>query len=294
MSSTRHQPVLLNEVLAYLAVKPGGVYLDGTVGGGGHARAILAASRPDGRLIGFDRDPAALVTAAVSLEDEASRFRLVRASYAEAEIVFAHEKQLFFDGILLDLGLSSDQLADLGRGFSFQGDQPLDLRFDPTTGQSTADLLVRLREPQLVRILAQYGELSDSRRIARRLVAIRPIETTSQLRHASGLRQPRSLARLFQALRIATNDELAVLEQGLEGLWPLLKPGGRFVVISFHSLEDRLVKRYFRSRADQHQAVILTKKPVVARPEEQRLNPRSRSAKLRAIEKIDSLTYRNN
>ncbi|HEU0116597.1 MAG TPA: 16S rRNA (cytosine(1402)-N(4))-methyltransferase RsmH, partial [Thermomicrobiales bacterium] len=251
----RHQPVLRDEAAAALAARPGGRYLDGTFGGGGHARAILAASAPDGRLLALDADPAAIARARALAGEPGvgDRLTAVQGNFADlAEI--AHDADFLpLDGILLDLGLSSYQLDAPERGFAFRFDAPLDMRFDPERGQPAADLVNALPEDALADLLWRYGEERRSRAIARAIVAERtraPIETTGRLasvieRAAGGRRGGMHPAtRSFQALRIATNDELGALKRGLDGAVASLAPGGRLVVISFHSLEDRIVKRF--------------------------------------------------
>lgn len=284
-----HRPVLLNEVLAWLAPREGSIIVDGTVGAGGHASALGKEVGPTGRVIGLDRDPQMLALAA-----EATRglpVTLVHAAYSALEDVLAAEGIELVDGVLLDLGLSSDQLRWTHRGFSFAATGPLDMRFDPEDGESAADLVNSLNAEELARLFFEYGEERHSRRIARRIVEARriePITTTERLadivrRSIPGKWGPIDPAtRVFQALRIAVNDELAHLDAVLELLPDVLKPGGRAAVISFHSLEDRRVKRAFR---DDPRWKVLTRKPVTASAEETASNPRSRSAKLRVAER---------
>jgi 16S rRNA (cytosine1402-N4)-methyltransferase len=302
-----HVPVLLEEVVDGLKTEPGGRYIDATVGGGGHAYELLAASSPDGQLLGLDRDPAALEIANARLAGYDARFELAHSSFARlAEVAAAHDF-VPVDGILLDLGLSSLQLADADRGFSFLADGPLDMRFDPTSGGRTAaDLVNHLSSEELADILYRYGEERQSRRIARAIVGARPLHTTRELAdvivQAVGRRRdrlhPATLA--FQALRIAVNDELTALERALPQAVRLLVPGGRLVVIAFHSLEDRIVKRFLRRESRNcicppelpictcdHQATlnVITRQPVRPTDEEIRFNPRSRSARLRIAER---------
>lgn len=285
-----------------LQPRTGGVYVDGTVGAGGHAAAILQRSAPDGRLYGLDRDPAALEIARQRLAQFGDRVHLFHCNFdqlARLELPPA-------DGILLDLGLSSMQLDRPERGFSFQQAGPLDMRMNPTAGQTAADLVNNLPEQELADLIYQYGEERHSRRIARAIVRARPIHSTVELARLvagagrSGSRRIHPATRTFQALRIATNDELGALERTLPQAIARLKPGGRLAVISFHSLEDRIVKHFFRREARdcicppkqpictcQHQATvqIITKKPITPDLAEQDQNPRSRSAKLRVAEK---------
>lgn len=300
----RHLPVLLEETLVALAPHAGGRYLDGTVGLGGHAARILEASAPDGRLLGLDRDPEALVLAGERLSRFGGRTTLVHASYVDAPAVACERGFLPLDGLLLDLGVSSLQLERPARGFSFQGDGPLDMRFDPGSADPTAARLVNeTPEAELADLIWRYGEEPASRRIARAIVRVRPIETTAQLarlvEHVAGNAGRRTAAatRTFQALRIAVNRELEALATLLEASRNLLAAGGRLAVISFHSLEDRIVKQFIRRESRDcicppglpacacgHQRSLspLTKGAVAASEPERRQNPRSRSARLRA------------
>lgn len=306
-----HAPVLKDSVLAFLSPVAGGRYVDGTLGAAGHARAILAACAPDGQLLGLDRDPAMLAIAHANLAGFAGRAHAVHASYVE---MTRHAHDLGWetvDGIVLDLGISSLHVDQPERGFSFQADGPLDMRFDPASGAlSAADIVNTWADDALADLLFTYGEERQSRRIARAIVAARPIHTTLALAEVivaaqppqrGPRRGPHPATRSFQALRIAVNDELTGIERVLPEAIDLLRPGGRLVVISFHSLEDRLVKRAFRDAARdcicpaehvqctcEHtaQVRILTGKPVVASPDEIARNPRSRSAKLRAVERL--------
>jgi 16S rRNA (cytosine1402-N4)-methyltransferase len=282
------------EVLDGLRPATRGTYVDCTVGAGGHAAAILDASVPDGRLLGLDADPTALAIAAQRLAEFGDRVRLVHRNYRELAHVLNETKTTAPAGILLDLGVSSMQLDQATRGFSFQADGPLDMRLDPTADDPTAaDLVNTLPERQLADLIYQYGEERHSRRIARSIVARRVtahFETTADFARvvvaAAGGRSGgiHPATRTFQALRIAVNDELGGLEATLPQAADALAPGGRLVVISFHSLEDRIVKQFMRSRPAQLRS--LTRKPLVATPDEQRSNPRSRSAKLRVAEKL--------
>lgn len=248
-----HVPVLLQQVLAFLEVRPGGTYVDGTVGGGGHAEAVLVSSTPDGRLLGLDRDPAALEAAGQRLAPFGERVTLRHGSFARLSALA--EGFRLADGVLLDLGLSSLQLADPARGFAFSREGPLDMRFDPTEECSTAaDLVNSLSVKELAILLYRYGEEPQARRIAEAIVAARPLRTTLQLARVvedATKRRERihPATRTFQALRIAVNRELEALEAALPQALDLLRPGGRLVVISFHSLEDRIVKRFLRQEA---------------------------------------------
>jgi 16S rRNA (cytosine1402-N4)-methyltransferase len=289
---TIHQPVLLDEVIAWLAPREGSIVVDGTVGGGGHAAAMAGRVGTTGRVIGLDRDPAMLDLAREAVNE--LPVTLVHAAYAEMGRVL---DQLGIDrvqGVLLDLGLSSDQLAWEGRGFSFADDGPLDMRFDPDSGGPTAaDLVNRLSAAELADLIYEFGEERFSRRIARRIVEARQrgaIRTTGQLaelvrrslpgRARHGPIDPST--RVFQALRIAVNDELGLLDAALRAIPDILAPGGRAAVISFHSLEDRRVKWAFKSDSRMS---ALTKKPVTATAQEVAVNPRARSAKLRVAER---------
>ncbi|RLC91858.1 MAG: 16S rRNA (cytosine(1402)-N(4))-methyltransferase [Chloroflexi bacterium] len=299
-------PVLFQTVLDGLRVRPGGRYIDATVGGGGHAAGILAASSPDGRLLGLDRDPAAVETARVRLAPYAERAVLVHGSFTRLAEIACACHFVPADGVLFDLGLSSLQLADSARGFAFMTDGPLDMRFDPTAGGPTAaDLVNELPAEELAALLYRYGEERWSRRIAQAIVAARPLQTTKELaavvERAVGRRgRIHPATRTFQALRIAVNDELAALEAALPQAVEVLAPGGRLAVISFHSVEDRLVKRFMRRASRDcicppeapictcdHRATLrlITRRPVRPTAEEVAANPRARSARLRVAER---------
>lgn len=287
MAASVHQAVLPEEVIEWLAPQPGGTFIDGTLGGGGHTRLLAEKVGKDGLVVGLDRDPAVVARAEEQLQG--LPVAVAHANYADLPEVLAELKLTQVDGILLDLGLSSDQLADHHRGFSFAADGPLDLRFDSSSGQPAWQLLARLAERPLADILYRYGEERHSRRIARRIVQQRekqPIRTAEQLAQIVRASTPRlkgrpridPATRTFQALRIAVNEELKWLEVALERLPGYLAPGGRLAVISFHSLEDRLVKNGFR---EDPRLEVLTPKPLVASEQEVAENPRSRSAKFR-------------
>ncbi len=304
--SACHIPVLYQEALDFLRVRPGGVYIDGTVGAGGHAAGILQAAAPDGRLMGLDRDPAALLIAAERLAPFGERAVLRHGSFAR--LVMLAEGFAPADGILLDLGLSSMQLADPARGFAFAHEGPLDMRFDSGADEPTAAEWVNtLSVQELTRLLYRLGEEPQARRIAEAIVAARPLHMTVELvrviEQATGARRERihPATLTFQALRIAVNQELEALEAVLPQLLDVLRPGGRLVVISFHSLEDRRVKQFLRREAQDcicppeipvcacgHRArlCILTRRPVQPGAAEVAANPRARSARLRAAEKI--------
>jgi 16S rRNA (cytosine1402-N4)-methyltransferase len=290
MTPPLHVPVLPAEIVQWLAPQPGQILVDGTLGGGGHTRLLAEKLQGAGYVLGVDRDPSAVAAAEANLRGLC--VKVATASYVELPTILAELGVPVVNGILLDLGLSSDQLADEQRGFSFQSSGPLDLRFDPTEGEPASRLLARLKENELADIIFKFGEERFSRRIARQIVATRaerPIQTADQLATLVRRCVPRSAdgidpaTRTFQALRIAVNRELEAIEQALKKLPDLLAPGGRFAVISFHSLEDRLVKEAFRSDA---RLSVLTKKPLTASPAELASNPRSRSAKLRVAERV--------
>lgn len=294
MAGSVHVPVMLREVLQSLDLSPGLTVVDGTTGAAGHSQKIAQQIGPDGTLVGLDRDPMMLAFAADNVSGPNVHLR--QASYLQLREQLDELKIGNVDRILLDLGLSSDQLADRDRGFGFSTDAPLDMRFDVSSGESAADLLAHINESSLSDILQRYGEERFSDSIARHIVErrrSRPVLTTTDLAAAVAEAIPDAVrrqsrkepsTRVFQALRIAVNDELQHLEQALEaGLWECLAPGGRLAVITFHSLEDRLVKNAFRGN-DRWQ--VVTRKPVSATPAEIRMNPRSRSARLRTAVKL--------
>jgi len=306
-----HVPVLLKEAIDFLAVKRGGTYLDATVGLGGHSYEIAKRLGAPGHLIGFDKDPAALGRAAVSLQPSAvsdgaegsaagvqrtnldwPRVTLIHGSFAEVGERIAPTS---LDGILADLGMSSLQLGDPARGFSFQAEGPLDMRMNPMSGETAEQVVNHIDERELADVIYEFGEERRSRRIARAIVRSRPIRTTKQLVEVIST-AARSMkwkherihpaTRTFQALRIFVNRELDDLKALLEAAPRVLKPGGRLVVISFHSLEDRIVKDAMREGLKDKYFRLLTKKPLVASEDEIDRNPRSRSAKMRAAEKV--------
>jgi 16S rRNA (cytosine1402-N4)-methyltransferase len=282
------------ETLHWLAPVPGAIYVDGTLGLGGHSRAILEQSAPDGRVIGFEWDEEALARVRETLAPYKDRLIIVRRNFAELAAGLAELGITAIDGLLLDIGLSSLQLDGGTRGFSFKGNEPLDMRMDNRTTTTAADLINEATEEELANIFYDFGEERQSRRIAARIVEERQqerIDTTAALARIVAEAVPRRFhprhihvaTKVFQALRIAVNRELHNLVRVLADGVELLQPGGRFVVITFHSLEDRLVKRAFR---DHPELRVLTKKPVVPNEAESHANPRARSAKLRAAEKI--------
>ncbi|MFN7037189.1 MAG: 16S rRNA (cytosine(1402)-N(4))-methyltransferase RsmH [Bellilinea sp.] len=302
-----HQPVLYHEIIHALRPQSPGRYVDATVGAGGHAWGILEASAPDGQLLALDKDPQALAIASQRLSVYHPRVIIVHASYTQLreELIRIGWQQV--NGIVFDLGVSSMQLDQAERGFSFLADGLLDMRFDPTAGRSAADLVNRLSEDELTDLIWRYGEERHARRIAREICRSRPLETTRQLaqavERAVGGRKERihPATRTFQALRIAVNDELRGLEQVLPDAVDVLASGGRLAVISFHSLEDRIIKQFFRRESRDcicpleqpvctcnHHATLreITRKPILPSMEEIATNPRARSAKLRVAEKL--------
>jgi 16S rRNA (cytosine1402-N4)-methyltransferase len=291
-SESVHVPVLVDEVLEHLHPQPGCIMVDGTLGGGGHTRALAEHVAPGGRVVAVDLDPQAIERAQSMLAG--LPVDVAEASYVEIPQVLSQLGIAAVDGILLDIGLSSDQLADQSRGFSYQSIGELDLRFSAERGEPAWQLLARLRERDLADLIFKFGEERFSRRIARRIVERRlqtPIRTASDLADLIRSCVPRSrghgidpATRTFQALRIAVNDELGALETALARLPDCLRPGGRLAVISFHSLEDRIVKQAFR---DDPRLERVTRRPVQATEEEIARNPRARSAKLRVAARRD-------
>ncbi len=292
-----HEPVLLREVLEFLNPQPGRVIVDCTVGAGGHSAALLPRLLPNGRIIAIDRDADALERARQRLTEFAPDIDFVHTDFAELPDRLAELGVQRVDGVLADFGVSSVQLDDPSRGFSFQHDSALDMRMDRQQSTTAADLIARLSEAELADIIWRLGEERWSRRIARRIVERRneqPIRTTQELVQLVVSAMPQSArhgrvhaaTRTFQALRIAVNRELESIEQLLASLPSLLSVGARAVMIAFHSLEDRLVKRAFQQAAKAGSARLLVKKPLIASDEEISRNPRARSAKLRAIEWI--------
>lgn len=314
--SMTHIPVLLNEAIEGLALRSGAVAIDGTLGGAGHSEAILEAIAPDGRLLGIDQDPAALERGAERLRRFGERVALRRGSFRELTSLAKEAGFDPADAILLDIGISSYQLDEPIRGFSFQSTGPLDMRMDPAGPLTAADIVNEWSQDDIANIIYKYAEEGRSRRIAREIVAARPLRTTTELadvvaRALGGHKGQRihPATQIFQALRIAVNDELGALEEVLPQVVELLAPGGRVAIISFHSLEDRIVKQFFqqeardcicdtlpgyvRTRTPQpcrcgHRATlkIITRKPVQASESETKDNPRSRSARLRIAERL--------
>ena len=290
MSSHTHTPVLLGEVLQYLDPKPGGRYIDATVGAGGHTRAILEQISPDGRVLALDQDESALETARRSLAPFGSRVVFVHSNFRDVASAAGHHGFLEAGGVLADIGVSSMMVDDPSRGFSFMREGPLDMRMDRSRPLTAADVVNTCGEKEIADILYNFGEERRSRAIARSIVRARPLRLTTDLARAveSVLGRPRygqihPATRTFQALRIFVNDELESLGSFLDASMTIVRSGGRIVVITFHSLEDRIVKQKFRTPSVPGR--VLTKKVVVAGEDELRRNPRARSAKLRAWEK---------
>ena len=304
---TAHQPVLYHEIIQALEPKNKGYYVDCTLGAGGHAHGILNASQPEGQLLGFDLDPQALALARETLAPHERRTFLRQRSYTKLKETLQEIKWTLVHGIVLDLGASSIQFDTPERGFSFREDAPLDMRFSPEIAESAADIINTYSEAELAEIIFRYGEERASRRIAKAIIRERPIHTTFELATLISTVLPRKgkrvhpATRTFQALRIAVNDELNSIENVLPQAVESLAPGGRLAVISFHSLEDRLVKRYFRHESKncicpprqpictcEHKAIVKepSRKPILPTEEEIGLNPRARSAKLRIVEKL--------
>lgn len=293
----QHVPVLLDEALKFLNVRPGGVICDATLGLAGHSSEIAKRLGGKGKLICFDRDPEAMAAAKVRLEevraelgDAMPELKLVPKAFSEAA---SEIEPGSLDGLLADFGVSSLQLDEAHRGFSFRSDGPLDMRMDTRGGETAEQVVNQEDENELADLIYEFGEERRSRRIARAIVRARPITTTAELARIVSAAAPsmkgdkiHPATRTFQALRIRVNNELGEIQSLLKSAGSLLKPGGRLVLISFHSLEDRLVKDAFREAGRNKVFEVLTKKPVVAGEQEEMRNPRSRSARLRAAEKI--------
>ena len=306
MDQSNHIPVLFSEVLDLLRPQPGGQYIDGTLGAGGHTTGILEASAPDGRVLVFDRDLEAIQFARRRLQPYDERVVFINDSYATMNKLAKENGFTAVKGVLMDLGLSSRQLAESSRGFSFLREGPLDMRFDSSSEITAADLINNLTKDELVAIFKRYGEVRRSERIAETIVANRPLFTTADLAdliEAEIGRRGRihPATQVFQALRIAVNNELAELERGIEAAIDVLDPGGRLAIISFHSLEDRIVKHTFRDLSRDcicppEQPICncnvrakvqrVTRRAVKASADEVSTNPRSRSARLRVVEKL--------
>jgi len=314
---TEHAPVMLREVVEALAPRDGGIYVDGTFGRGGYSRALLAAAKT--RVIGIDRDPDAVKVGATFAAEFAPRFSILQGPFGAMDVLLVGEGVTLVDGIALDLGVSSPQLDEADRGFSFQADGPLDMRMSKS-GPSAADIVNTMEESELADIIYLYGEERHSRRVAKRIVEARsegPILRTTQLAEIVRRSMARSkdgidpATRTFQALRIHVNDELGELRRGLAAAEILLKPAGRLAVVSFHSLEDRIVKEFLRRRSGGEAGVsrhvpaanddaptptfrLLSRKALTPTDEESRANPRARSAKLRVAERTEAPALKEN
>jgi len=311
-----HTPVLLEESLQHLALAPGMIVVDGTLGGGGHSEAMLERTAPDGRVVGLDVDDAALSAASTRLAPFGARFQCVKSSFRHLDDAVRGLGLATIDAVLLDLGVSSHQLDRPERGFRFAADSaeatPLDMRMDPASDAETAaELLRRASAEELHRLFERYGELPGSKRLARAIVERRretPLRTSADLLQViddagiGGGRKHNPATLVFQALRIAVNDELAALEDGIDAALAVLRPGGRIVVLAYHSLEDRIVKQRFRAEAKgcicpprqpvctcgrKPRVRVVTRRPVLASEAETERNPRARSVRLRAAERID-------
>jgi 16S rRNA (cytosine1402-N4)-methyltransferase len=301
----RHVPVLLQQAIRYLNVRRGGTYVDATLGLAGHASAIARELGPQGRLIAFDRDPEAMALAKVKLDALREELGAEMPEVVLHDVEFSQAAKILepasVDGLLADFGVSSLQFDEAHRGFSFQADGPLEMRMNPREGMSAAQVVNQMDEKELANLIYEFGEERRSRRIARAIVRARPITTTAELARILSAAAPpmkhdkyrhaiHPATRTFQALRIYVNDELGEIESLLEAAPRLLKPGGRLVVISFHSLEDRRAKDALRLGAQQGVYEVLTRKPVTAEEEETDRNPRARSAKLRAAERTTAIS----
>lgn len=300
-----HIPVLFQETLDGLDIKPDGIYVDATFGGGGHSRGILERLGPDGQLIAFDQDP----DAEANLPDD-SRVRFVPHNFRHISRFLRLYKIGPVDGILADLGVSSHQFDEAGRGFSIRFDGPLDMRMDPRQLKTAADIVAEYPEAELHKLFERYGEVTNSRTLAKTIVSARKLVKMNSIRQFMEAVRPvvkgnpnKYFAQVFQALRIEVNDEMGVLREFLEQVPALLKPGGRVAIITFHSLEDRIVKQFFKSGSTteetdtnpfemtaetKNQLRLVNKKPITAGPEERKRNTRSRSAKLRVAEKKEA------
>ena len=296
MNVPRHVPVLLEEVLEYLNVRPGGVICDATLGFAGHSSEIAKRLGGEGKLICFDRDPDAMEGGKARLEEVRAELGSEMPEVAFIAKAFSEASSLIepgsLDGLLADFGVSSLQLDEAHRGFSFRQEGPLDMRMDTRSGETAEQVVNQEDENELADLIYEFGEERRSRRIARAIVRARPIRSTAELAQIVSAAAPsmkgdkiHPATRTFQALRIRVNNELGEIQSLLKSAGSLLKPGGRLVLISFHSLEDRLVKDAFREAGQAKILKVLTKKPVVAEEQEQMRNPRSRSAKMRAAEK---------
>lgn len=292
-TKTKHVPILVNEVLETLDCRPGKNFLDLTLGGGGHTESILKATAPDGRVVGCDRDEEALARTRIKLADYGERVRFVHRAISDVEQTLPQFANMEIHGALIDAGISSDQLDSSSRGFSFQRDADLDMRMDVSRGMTAREVLMNSNEEEIANMIYEYGEDRNSRKIAKMIMEARrqdKLRTTQDLVEAvikanGPKRGPiHPATKTFQALRIRVNRELEELTEGVTKLIALLPAFARIAVITFHSLEDRIVKNLFRDAVKRGDAVRITKKPIVPTREEQRANARSRSAKLRVIE----------
>ncbi|SFS11238.1 16S rRNA (cytosine1402-N4)-methyltransferase [Granulicella pectinivorans] len=292
-----HTPVLLEDALEYLNVRPGGVYVDATLGLAGHSSAIARKLGKAGKLICFDRDPEAMAKAKARMDEVAAELGDQMPTVVYVPRAFSEAAQEIkpgtIDGLLADFGVSSLQLDEAYRGFSFRSDGPLDMRMDTRSGETAEQVVNQENENELADLIYEFGEERRSRKIARAIVRARPISTTAELARVISVAAPsmkgdkiHPATRTFQAIRIRVNNELGEIQSLLKSAGSLLKKNGRLVLISFHSLEDRLVKDAFKEAKDAKVFEVLTKKPVIADDEEQRRNPRSRSAKMRAAQKL--------
>ena len=290
-SGLTHIPVMIAEVLSYLAIKPEGIYLDGTIGPGGHATPILKELIDGGKIVGIDRDEEALDICKQNLKTSSSILSLYHNSYNNLDKILAAEGLSAFNGVLLDLGLSSLQLGSKNRGFSYRSEGSLDMRYDQSSGSGAGKLINQTSQDSLAQIFKEYGEERLASRIAKSIKEMTTMNTIADLREAIRRCTPpnhrdRTFARIFQALRITVNGELDILQQFLTKFIDFLRPGGRILIISYHSLEDRLVKRSFKELASGGKLDILTKRPITATEKERKKNRRARSAKLRAAVKV--------
>jgi|TARA_Y100001970_G_scaffold165777_2_gene202719 16S rRNA (cytosine1402-N4)-methyltransferase len=290
-SALTHVPVMSSEVLTYLDIKSNGVYIDGTIGPGGHAIQILNNLGKHGKLIGIDRDEDALKICNKNCSSSSSLLSLFHSSYNKINTILTKEKISSVNGIILDLGLSSNQLNSRSRGFSYRSEGNLDMRFDFTQGKKASDIIKSNNIEKLTKIFKKYGEERFSYRIARSIKEMKDMKTVNHLKEAIRRCTPpknrdRILARIFQSLRIVVNDELEILQDFLLKFVDFLSPNGKIVIISYHSLEDRLVKHQFKHLSNNGLLKILTKKPIRSSEKEINNNRRSKNAKLRAAEKV--------
>ena len=290
-SALTHVPVMSSEVLTYLDIKSNGVYIDGTIGPGGHAIQILNNLGKHGKLIGIDRDEDALKICNKNCSSSSSLLSLFHSSYNKINTILTKEKISSVNGIILDLGLSSNQLNSRSRGFSYRSEGNLDMRFDFTQGKKASDIIKSNNIEKLTKIFKKYGEERFSYRIARSIKEMKDMKTVNHLKEAIRRCTPpknrdRILARIFQSLRIVVNDELEILQDFLLKFVDFLSPNGKIVIISYHSLEDRLVKHQFKHLSNNSLLKILTKKPIRSSEKEINNNRRSKNAKLRAAEKV--------